>query len=267
MDAIVMEAAEHIRLEKLETRRLKFTYPRLTADVVGLYRDLRVDLGDLLTFYPEFLDVRTEMAVHALFTGFEEGAIGLFETNRAICRAAISAQGASDNWQIPWECDDNRPYLRSLREHAHSLCQLGRSQEAILLAREVVRHDPQDQCAGRAVLARALLQSGRHARVLELTGAPQRSNNMELCLAKVLACLGVGWEEEAFYTLAEAYRSWPATVEEVIRPGRAEYPPESLIYPVSEGEQAARYWMDYGKLWEETTGALGFVRRFLGARA
>lgn len=267
MDVIINEAVEHIHLEKLGPQRLKFAFPRLTQEVQSLYRDLRVDLGDLLVFYPEFLDVRSELALHALFTGFEEGAVGLLEMNDEICRAALASKKAAGAGTFSWEEGDNRPYLRSTREYAYALCRLGRPREAIRYATEVARHDRSDSTGARAVLAKAFLQTGQHARVLELTGARTGTGNVELCLAKALACVALGWEEEAFYTLAEAYRSWPATVEEVIMHGRSSSPPEALIYPVTEREQSERYWMDYGALWEETEGAVRFVRRFLGARA
>src|SRR5690554_3323581 len=101
MDVVVGEAVEHIRIEKLGARHRKFSFPRLTDDVQGLYRDLRVDLGDLLVFYPEFLDVRTELAMHALFTGFEEGALGLLEVNRDICLEVLRSAAARDG-SYPW---------------------------------------------------------------------------------------------------------------------------------------------------------------------
>ncbi|MEX2542806.1 MAG: hypothetical protein WD314_13415 [Trueperaceae bacterium] len=267
MDVIIREAVEHIRLEKLGPQRLSFAFPRLTSEVQSLYRDLRVDLGDLLVFYPEFLDVRTELALHALFTGFEEGAVGLLEMNHEICIQALATRSHPGSCTFAWDDGDNRPYLRSTREYAYALCRLGRPQEAIRLAREVVRHDTGDCTGARALLARALLQAGQHARVLELTAPQDGLPNVELCLAKVLACIALGWEEEAFYTLAMAYRAWPLTVEEVIRFDRTTVAPETLIYPVTEQEQAARYWLDFGSIWEGTSGAVRFVQRFLGARA
>jgi hypothetical protein len=267
MDVIIREAVEHIRLEKLGPQRLKFAFPRLTHEVQGLYRDMRVDLGDLLVFYPEFLDVRTELGLHALFTGFEEGAVGLFEMNHEICRAAISAEPLPGDRTFSWEDGDNRPYLRSLREYAYALCRLDRSLEAARHAREVIRHDPGDRTGAWSVLALALLLGKQHARVLELTAGVGGAPSAELRLAKVLACISLGWEEEAFYALAEAYRGWPSTVEAVVRRGSSETPLDSLIYPVSDHEHAARYWLDYGPLWERTPGAIRFVQRFLGARA
>jgi hypothetical protein len=267
MDVIIREAVDHIHMEELGPQKLKFSFPRLTPEVQGLYRDLRVDLGDLLVFYPEFLDVRTELGMHALFTGFEDGAIGLLETNDEICRAVLDAGAIGSSCTLPWENGDNRPYLRSAREHAYALCRLNRPRDAMRLAREVVRHDPDDRVGARSVLSCALLQDGQFARVLELTGAAQGTSTVELCLAKVLSCLALGWEEEAFYSLAEAYRGWPVTVEEVIRPTDLENPVQSLVYPVTEQEQAARYWYDYALIWKEVPGAVRFVRRFLGARA
>jgi hypothetical protein len=53
----------------------------------------------------------------------------------------------------------------------------------------------------------------------------------------------------------------------VVCPGRSETDPEALIYPVTEAEQAARYWFDYGLLWRRIPGAVRFVQRFLSARA
>jgi hypothetical protein len=267
MDVIIREAVEHIRLEKLGPQRLRFAFPRLTPEVQGLYRDLRVDLSDLLVFYPEFLDVRTELGLHALFTGFEEGAVGLFEMNHEICRAAVTSRAAAGTCTFSWEDGDNRPYLRSLREYAYALCRLDRPQEAARHAREVVRHDPADRTGARSVLALALLRARQHARVLELTAGLGAAPSAEMCLAKVLACIALGWEEEAFYALAEAYRGWPATVEEVVRQSRSELALESLIYPVTELDHAQRYRLDFGALWERTPGAIRFVQRFLGARA
>lgn len=267
MDVTIREAVEHISVEQLGPSHFKFAYPRLTQEVQGLYRDLRVDLGDLLVFYPEFLDVRTELGLHALFTGFEEGALGLLETNHEICKAALAVEENRGSGVLPWQDDDNRSYLRSMREYAYALTRIDRPREAMRHAREVVRHDPEDRTGAKEVLALALLQSGQYARVLELTGAPLGTGNVQLCLGKVLACVALGWEEEAFYTLAEAYRTWPKTVEEVIWPGRCEVNREALIYPVTEQEQAGRYWLDNGGLWERTPGAVRFVRRFLGARA
>ncbi|HEX7003492.1 MAG TPA: hypothetical protein VF168_04845 [Trueperaceae bacterium] len=267
MDVTIREAVEHIRLEKLGPQRLGFTFPRLTPEVQSLYRDLRVDLGDLLVFYPEFLDVRTELGLHALFTGFEEGALGLLETNFEICREATSKNSEGSARRFPWQDAENRAYLRSLREYAYALGRIGRHREAICHAREVLRHDPTDHTAAREVLVRSLLHSAQHARVLEITGAPGATSNVQLCLGKVLACVALGWEEEAFYTLAEAYRSWPTTVEVLIWPGRSVICSDALIYPVTEQEQAGRYWLDNGLLWEQNPSAVRFVRRFLGARA
>lgn len=266
MDVIISEAVEHIAIESLGPRQKKFAFPRLSPEVQSLYRDLRVDLSDLLVFYPEFLDVRTEIAMHALFTGFEEGALGLFDMNREISRKAMSSASASA-CAYPWESGDNRPYLRSTREHAYALCRVGQIDQAMHLASEVVAHDAEDRTGARAVLAHAQLEAGQYARALELTAGPSSSGNLELALARVLACLALGWQEEAFYSLAEAYRSWPAVVEEVIRDGPTRCSQETLIYPVTEIEQAERYALDYFRLWEDVPGAMSFVRRFLGARA
>ena len=264
MDLIANEAAEHIGLEQQGPREWKFSFPRLTPDVQDLYRDLRVDLADLLVFYPEFLDVRTDLALHAFFTGFEEGGVSLLEANAEICEQVLQGQG--EMLVLPWDNSDNRPYLRSLSEQAYVYCRLGRYEEAAAIAASVLHHDPDDRTGARGRLAWAHLGMGEHARVLDLATSVS-VQTPELSLAKVLACLSLEWQEEAFYSLAEAYRAWPTLVREIVEGGERECPVEALIYPVTEQEIAERYWLDFGCMWRSQPDAVKFVERFLGARA
>lgn len=252
MDAIIEEAVAHITLAgRGRDREMVFT--RLTAEVVGLYRDARVDLARLLVFYPELLDARTDIALHAASSGFEEGGLALLETNHRVISRLLERDQQGGALRLAWRHGANRAFYRSESEYVRHLALAGRPREAVRVGWRLLQHDPLDRCMVRTVLARAMLLEQEFDRVLALCARYQADGAPELLLAEALACLRTGREEEAFLALARAYRRCPAAVAEVAgeRPSGAPENPET----------------GYGSLWQTVPGAPDFARRFLGARA
>lgn len=268
MNRTIAQALKHVVLEETENGQHRFAFPRLGRDIEGLYQDLKVTHDVLLTIFPEFLDVRTDLALCAHFTGLRVTAESLLRENHAICTTLLIDLGPVAP-RLSWDEPTNRPFFRTLRELAFTLAAGGKGEEAVAYARQLLTLDPADSSDVRSVLALAHLRMEQFDRVLQLERDFRRSPTPELALARVLTLLVRERESEAFRALMECYAAFPGVVREVGATRHAAPALTALLHPLTERDQAQRYWRDFGRVWQERPEAIAFVRWFLrgGRRA
>lgn len=262
MNRTIAQALKHVWLEQTESGQYRFVFPRLSNEIQSLYRDLKVTHDVLLTIFPEFLDVRTDLALCAQFTGLRVTAESLMRENHTICTTLLMDFGG-DRPRLAWSESANRAYFRSVRELAYVLASSGNSDEAVVHARSLLALDPDDPADVRSVLVLAYLRSGKLDRILKLNDEFERYQTPELALGKVLVLLTEGRESDAFRALMDAYSAFPGVVREVGSPRHKQAALTTLLHPFTERDQAGRYWRDFGRVWQKRPEALAFVRWFL----
>ena len=262
MNHTIAQALKHVWLEETDAGQHRFVFPRLSGEIQDLYHDLKVAHDVLLSIFPEFLDIRTDLALCAQFTGLRVTAESLLRENHTICTTLLMDFAAGQP-RLSWSEPSNRPYYRSVRELAYTLAAGGKSDEAVTHARQLLSLDPDDPADARSVLALAFARAGQFDKILLMAREFENYLTPELALGKVLVLLTLGRESDAFRALMEAYAAFPGVVREV---GSTRHKPASLttlLHPFTERDQAQRYWRDFGRTWQERPATLTFVRWFL----
>ncbi len=262
MNRTIAQALKHVWLQETDSKEHRFVFPRLTDDIQGLYHDLKVTHDVLLTIFPEFLDVRTDLGLCALFTGLRVTALSLLHENQAICQTLLQDFVAGTP-RLSWQEASNRSYFRAIRELSYTLAYVGRHDEAIHHTRQLISIDPDDHIDARSPLVLAYVRSGQFAKVLTLAREFDPLSTPELALSRILVNLVLGRESEAFKALWESYHAFPSVVREVASQRHSPATLTALLNPFSERDQAQRYWRDFGREWVKRPEAIAFVRWFL----
>ncbi|MGE0623836.1 MAG: SEC-C metal-binding domain-containing protein [Pseudomonadales bacterium] len=115
---------------------------------------------------------------------------------------------------LPWIVTANRPALRILSK---AILREERDEAALPLLSAYLRLNPSDNHGFRSVLMNRLLQWGRDAPALELSGAYPNDDMVELLYGRVLALYRSGRRGEALQALADAVRQRPLVLDYLLR--------------------------------------------------
>ena len=222
----------------------------------GLTEDRYVRaLEALVARQPWFIDGHAHIGNSLYDRGEFERALEAYERGYSLGAAALPA-GFEEF--IEWRYDENRPFLRAA--HGLALCQLrlGRSGDGISTMEKMLAWNPDDDQAVRLVIGSEYLRAGRHERARSFfeteAGYPPYRYEMALLL------LRQGQHTEAANWLRHGFVE-NGYIAEILCGN-----PHPLPVGAWQGtgwtdpDLAARYVLDYGKLWQATPDAVAFLR-------
>jgi len=263
-----------LELRRFDDHEWEFAYPRLTSvaynrldEAIDRMHSGRVEPAeriylDLVQHHPEFLDARHHLAILLDGTGRTQEAFELWRLSVSIGMTAfpLGFEWAQDI--LPWECLDNRPFLRAYHGLGLAFLKRRNIDGAAESFQNLLKLNPSDNQGARALLIHCHFRKGRPEDVLAVCKRYPFDGMEQVLYGRVLALLQLDRPDEARAALQKAMEFVPLVAEELakkrhlrpkgMRPGYVTY---------GGADQAYCYWSEEGRFWRKTEGAIDFVRR------
>lgn len=159
-----------------------------------------------------------------------------------------------------WQAHRTRPYMRARLGLAQALMEAGRLEESIAELRALLELNPQDNQGVRSLLGWLLIRLRRDGEAMALL----REHDDGLCECAWNKAL-VKFRQRGDVPIARQYLQEALLNNRHVLPylfGLYELPREAPAYFQPGGEdEAMAYVIEYGVFWDETEGALGWVKQ------
>lgn len=164
--------------------------------------------------------------------------------------------------QLPWAVLENRPFLRMYESLGSRHLELGELKQAIKVFEDIITMNPGDNQGVRETLCICYFRSDNPGAVLALCDVFEEDGMPAIEYGRILALLRLGRKDEAERVLKDALKYSENVAIEIARNKHKRLKPEDDLRPIEMGSrfEAELYWMHFGKFWEETRGAVEFVR-------
>lgn len=266
-----------IRLEHRDEHDWEFAYPRLTEEALDEL-DAGIELmnagqGDeaerlfrqLIRRFPEFIDARHHLAMLLDAEGRRTEAFRLWQEAVDLGLTCFPLGFRHGRDLLPWGWIDNRPFLRACHGFALAYLARGNVGMALDVFRRILAVNPDDNLGIRALVVQCYFSLKRPEEVLAVC-AEYPGDPMEQSLyGKALGLFQLGRLEAARAALRQAVEELPLVAQELLKTRHRR--PRSLVpghITYGGADQAYEYWREQGRFWNETPGAIEFLRAALG---
>jgi tetratricopeptide (TPR) repeat protein len=230
-----------------------------------------MELGDHLkarnAFYQLIRDLPEHIdAYHHLALSYEKA--GLDHQASIIWRSGIEAalkffpeRFSFDRDMLPWLERGNRPFLRAYHGLGSCLLRIGDTHGALKLLERMLTLNPDDHQGASAQAISCYFQLERPAQVLKLCRRYPEDRTEHLFYGRTLALFQLGRSKQAATALNRAVHLSPTIAEELVR--TPDSPPEKIKkgkLATRKTDKAFLYLKDHGKYWQNTPGAIQWVR-------
>ena len=253
-----------------------FAYPRLRSEAHERFSDA-VDLWDagrsaaaeklyreLIAEYPEFVDVHHHLAILLQATDREEEAFATWQEAVEIGKACFPEGFPGLDDRLPWLELDNRPFLRAY--HGLGLVHLGQGDldQALQIFDQILSLNPDDNQGIRALAIHCHFRLKQPDHVLMICDLYPGAAMEQVLYGRPLALYQLGRLDEAEAALKKAIADLPLVGKELTKT-RHRKPREIKRGFITYGgaDQAYSYWIEEGRFWKETPGAIDFVKNQL----
>jgi tetratricopeptide (TPR) repeat protein len=261
-----------IILREMGPHQWIFDYPRLTEEaherldiaIDWIHADVRKaksQFRQLIAEYPEYLDAYHHLALTWYRQGKLARAAELWSQGVAFALKLFPSNFSLKRDRLIWGFIENRPFLRLYHSHGISLLKLGEEEKALEVFENLVSLNPHDNQGSRALVAECNFALGRPEGVLAICNRYRDDGLEQILYGRVLANFQLGKLKEASKALAHANMVLPLVAKELAKTShrRPKDYDEERVALWSEG-QAYGYWIEFGKFWSNTPGAIDFVR-------
>jgi len=230
------------------------------GDISGAEKQYR----QLISDYPEFIDVHHHLALLLEETGREEEAFEIWQKIVAFGLSCFPADFSVEQDVLLWGMIENRPFLRAYQALGLALLDRGRVEEALAIFSNILKMNPNDNQGVRALAIGCHLQLGHPAEVLKICDCFDNDLMEHVLFGRVLALYQLGQMADAELALRFAIRCLPLVAKELTK-SRHRRPKDLNPGYVTHGgtDQAYYYWTEHGRYWKKTPGAIEFVRDWL----
>ena len=258
----------------------KFDYRRIDRDTLEVFHQA-IDLwraGDistaekqyrqLISDYPEFIDVHHHLALLLDETGREEEAFEIWRQIVAFGLSCFPADFSIEQDVLLWGMIENRPFLRAYQGLGLAFLEHGRVEEALAIFSNMLTMNPGDNQGVRALAIGCHFHFKHPAEAFEICERYDDDGFEHVLFGRVLALYQLERMAEAEMALQFAARCLPLVAKELTK-SRHRRPKDLHYGHVSYGgaDQAYCYWTEHGRYWKKTPGAIGFVRDWLETNA
>jgi tetratricopeptide (TPR) repeat protein len=169
---------------------------------------------------------------------------------------------------LPWVFLQNRPPLRALARLALGVMMIERNdkkEEAMQRTQRLLALNPSDNHGFRCYVINQLLTQGKDSEALELSDRYDDDMTPEIVFGRILALYREGDTKQAVFELGEALDLLPKiprylTAKNIKQP---RLDPDGIIF--GGDDQAWIYREDMRQVWEETEGALAWLKKAAAA--
>lgn len=269
----------YIHLVNRGENEWEFEYPRLTEKEYDRLYDL-IDLWNsgtggnisktergyrqLIKEYPEFIYVYHHLAILLDETNRADEAFQLWEKAVNIGMDCFPAGFTAGKDLLPWGLIYNRHFLRAYHAFGLMLLERRKVEEALGIFSNILSLNPDDNqgVRGLAVVCNFLLE--RPWDVLAVAQKYEHDIMPEVVYGRVLALLQMGLRSDAEAALSDAIQHLPLIAQELVKRHHAR-PKEMLENYITIGgpDEAYSYWKENAEFWNETPGAIDFLREYL----
>ncbi len=263
----------------VDDRKWTFEYPRLEWEILELFHAAIDDwhagevvlaeetYRQLVADYPEFIDAHHHLALLLSETGREQKAFQLWQEVVALGLERLPQDFEMGRDLLPWLILENRPFLRAYHALGLGYLERGEAEKSLDIFNNILAMNPGDNQGIRALVVDCNLRLNRPADVLEICSRYHGDGMEQLVYGRVLALYQLGRKAEAEAALSDAVQLLPLVAQELVKnlhrkPHKLH--PDYVTY--GGADQAYYYWIEQGQYWENTPGAIEFVRLHLGPR-
>ena len=267
-------------LDQVYEHEWTFKFPRLTYEVTERFHELielweeedieRAERGyrRLIRDYPEFIDVYHHLAMLLDETEHYAEASQLWQQAVQLGLSVFPKSFFIGRDLLPWHFLDNRPFLRAYHGLGFDLFEWGEVETALSIFTNILALNPNDNQGIRGLAVRCYFHLKRPWEVLEISRQFPHDIMADLIYGRALALYQQGQQANAESALSYAIDSRPLVAKELTK-DRHRRPSKfySDCITIGGADEAYHYWLDYGKYWRKTPGAIDFVRHLFQNQA
>ena len=262
-----------ILLREVEPGEWCMEMPRITVEVDERL-DEGIDLmeaGDfnraiavfarLINELPEQLDAYHHLALTLQYAGRSREAADVWRCAVELALKFFPERFDFTRHQLPWLEINNRPFLRAY--HGLGLCLLdeGEVEAALDIFERLVSLNPNDNQGARALVVGCRFALRQPEEVLKVCQQYPEDGMEQLVYGRPLALFQLGRLNPATKALKEAIRLLPLIAKELVKKHhRRPRGVDPRYVSMGGADQAYDYWKDQGKHWQNTPGALDWLK-------
>ena len=265
-----------VRLVNWGDNTWAFEYPRLIWEVHEVFdaaleawragddETAEKEYRELIATFPEFIDVYHHLALLLEETARRPEALRIWEEVVDLGLRVLEDDFTRGEDLLPWGILDNRPFLRAYHGLGLAWLENGWVKPAVSIFDAILDMNPNDNQGVRALAIHCYFLLDQPEEVLAICDRYEGDSMEQVLYGRVLALFQLGRRAEAEDALSFAADNLPLIAKELAKtrhrkPKDFDYDYIALWSPA----QAYHYWLEEGKLWRRTPGAIDFVRQYL----
>jgi tetratricopeptide (TPR) repeat protein len=162
---------------------------------------------------------------------------------------------------LPWTVMENRPFLRMYCSLGLRTMERGEMEKARKILEDMLGMNPDDNQGLREVLCSCYFEAGDVQSVLELSNKYEDDTTPAILFGRVLALFKAGRMDDAERALREAVKYGGSIAVEIMAKKHKKLKETGMDYiEMGSKKEAGLYWNHFGRYWDETVGAVEFVK-------
>lgn len=265
-----------ILLREVEPGEWWMEMPRITCEVderlqagidfmhAGNFNQAIAKFARLINELPEHLDAYHHLALTLQYAGRNHEATDVWRCAVELALQFFPERFDFSSHQLPWLELGNRPFLRAY--HGLGLCVLddGDVEAALEIFERLVSLNPNDNLGARALVVGCRLALHQPEGVLKVCRQYPEDGMEQLVYGRPLALFQLGRLKPASQALKQAINLLPLIAKELVKKSHRRPKGVDPRYVTMGGaDQAYDYWQDHGKHWQNTPGALDWLKGYL----
>jgi tetratricopeptide (TPR) repeat protein len=265
-----------IILERIDKHGWLFNCPRLRGEVQEIlgnaidWMDTNPKLAKfqfrrLIRDYPEFLDAYHHLALTWYREGNMKQSYRIWREGAELALKVLPASFSMKTDQLLWGFLENRPFLRLYFGYGLALMKNGKFEQALEILENTLSLNPSDNQGVRSFFVECNFELQRPEAVLAMCDRFPGDCMEHLAYGRVLALLQLGRAKEAAKALSFAVKYLPLIARELLKTRHrriASWDERGVV--MGSQAQAYGYWLEHGMFWQNSPGALDFLRNQLG---
>ncbi len=239
-------------------------YDAMELMTAGQYKDAEPILRNLTSTCPDHIDAIFHLALVMKHTGRSIEAVALTEYAVNIGRSYLPENFKPGTHKMPWGVLDNRGYLRACHGLGLEYLERKKYHNAIKLFKDILLLNPLDNQGVRELAIKCFFELKAPKSVLEICDQYQEDTLPCILWGRALAWYQLNSLDNAAKSIVFAKNLMPKAGKKLLL--KTNPKPKTLnnnTFIHGGNDQAYYYKEDFGKYWEETDGALSFLKQHM----
>lgn len=261
-------------LEKVDKQQYRFQYPSYVYDLDDLmfdaidllesenYAEAKDILHSIIDAFPEHIDARYHLAICLQEQGELRVAFAFLKKAVEIGINCLPKELSLNEIVLDWGWLENRPFLRAYEALGIEYYDKEDLSEAIKIFDNLLNLNPSDNQGVRALTIKCYFDLKQPAEVLKICDRYPGDALADTYYGRLLAQIQLENGNKIETNLQKAIKFLPMIAEELVKPYHSEF--DELVDEFDdEKAEAMEYWEDYGSYWENTDGAIDYIKKGL----